>query len=65
MAKNGALELSIHIAGRVDKSLTTAISTTEQHKQSFKEFIKSRDRWTCGYGNTCNRHSHITGQVYR
>lgn len=29
MAKNGALELSIHIAGRVDKSLTTAISTTQ------------------------------------
>lgn len=29
MAKSGALELSIHIAGKVDKSLTTAINTTQ------------------------------------
>ena len=29
MAKNGALELSIHIAGKVDKSLTSAINITQ------------------------------------
>lgn len=34
MAKNGALELSIHIAGRVDKSLTAAINTTQNSVSS-------------------------------
>jgi len=34
MAKNGALELSIHIAGRVDKSLTAAINTTQSSVSS-------------------------------
>ena len=35
MARGGNLELSIRIAGRVDRSLTAAINSAQSHVSSF------------------------------